>query len=325
MEDRGWQTDKAILNFPFSILALISRFAHRLGFGREGPVCGRCPDSLPMFDEPDYFKDSEFRKLVVRQGDVDLTRVAIELARDAYPDLDLAQTLHWIADRATEIRPNLVFQDELQCLASLSECLADQHGLTGSPDAYEDPDASYVPRVIETGRGIPISLSIVYMAVADQVGLTLQGVSAPLHFLASIETSAGTLFLDAYGGGRILTLPECVDWLQRLTRFSEPQLLKALEPVGPREIIIRMLNNLKVLFAKREDWSAAWKVQHRLSTLQPSSYNERRDLGIISLHAGRFGLAMDVLSACLTKCPKDEQEILEGHLKQARSKLSEWN
>ncbi len=86
-----------------------------------------------------------------------------------------------------------------------------------------------------------------------------------------------------------------------------------------------MLNNLKVIYAKREDWPAAWKVQHRLSTLQSASYNERRDLGIISLHAGRLSLAVDVLAACLTKCPEAEREILEGHLKQARRQLSEWN
>ncbi|MCA9069016.1 MAG: tetratricopeptide repeat protein [Planctomycetaceae bacterium] len=278
-----------------------------------------------MYDQPDYSQDSEFQKLVARHSDVDLTQVALELARDAYPNLDIAEPWNWIRQRAGEIRPQLAFQDEVQSISSLSACLADRHGLTGTSEAYEDPDASYLPCVMETGRGIPISLSTIYMAVANQVGMSLQGVSAPLHFLSSIETSEGTLFIDAYAGGRILTFPECLDWLKRLTNFSESELSKALEPVGPREIVVRMLNNLKVLYAKREEWPAAWKVQHRLSTIQPGSYNERRDLGIISLHAGRFNLAVDVLSACVAKCPAEEREILEGHLKHARSKLSEWN
>ncbi len=278
-----------------------------------------------MYAEPDYGQDLEFKKLVVRQSDVDLTRVALEIARDAYPQLDPAETLDWIEQRAEELRPGMAARDERETLAALSACLADRHGLTGSPDAYEDPDASYLQKVIETGRGIPISLSVIYVAVAERLSLPLEGVSAPMHFLTRWETSRGTLFLDAYSHGRVLTLPECVNWLGSLTKLTENQLLAALEPVGPRAIIVRMLNNLKVIHAKREDWPAAWKVQHRLSTMQPASYHERRDLGIISLHAGRWNSAVDVLTACLSKCPAEEREILEGHLKKARRSLSEWN
>ncbi len=278
-----------------------------------------------MHDEPDYAQDTEFRKLVVRQSDVDLIRVALELARDAYPHLDLNEPREWIIERAGELKPGLAVRDELETLQALAECLSDGHGLSGNPEAYENPDSSYLQKVIESGRGIPISLSVLYMAVAERLELPLWGVSAPMHFLARMESGQGPLFVDAYSGGRVLTLPECLDWLSGLTNFSEAQLLAALEPVGPRAIIIRMLNNLKVVYAKREDWPAAWKVQHRLSTLQPASYHERRDLGIISLHAGRLSHAVDVLAACLSKCPDGEREILEGHLKQARRQLSEWN
>ncbi len=278
-----------------------------------------------MQTEPDYSQDVEFKKLVVRQSDVDLTRVALELARDAYPDLDLSEPLEWIEQRAKELRPGLASRDDLETLSALSASLSDQYGLTGSAEAYEDPDSSYLQKVIETGKGIPISLSLIYMAVAERLDLPLVGVSAPMHFLSRIETSQGTMFLDAYSSGRILTFTECVDWLSSLTDLTETEIIESLDPAGPRAIIVRMLNNLKVIYAKREDWPAAWKVQHRLSTLQPASYNERRDLGIISLHAGQLNLAVDVLSACLSKCPLEERDILEGHLKEARRRLSEWN
>ena len=278
-----------------------------------------------MYEEPNYARDTEFKKLIVRQSDVDLTRVALELARDAYPGLDLDESCEWIKARAEELRPGLAVRSELETLAALSACLSDRYGLTGSPEAYEDPDSSFLNRVIETGQGIPISLSVIYMAVAEELDLPLLGASAPMHFLTRLETSQGTMFVDAYAGGRVLTLLECLDWLKGLTNLSERRLIEALEPVGPRAIIVRMLNNLKVLYAKNENWPAAWKVQHRLSALQRSSYNERRDLGIISLHAGRLSLAVDVLNACLQKCPKEEKPILEGHLKEAQRQLSEWN
>lgn len=278
-----------------------------------------------MHSEPDYASDVEFKKLVVRQSDLDLTRVALELARDAYPELDISEPLEWIEQRAKELKPGLAKRDDLETLAALSACLSDEHGLSGSPEAYDNPDSSYLQKVIETGRGIPISLSLIYMAVAERLDLPLLGVSAPMHFLSRIETSQGTMFLDAYSGGRILSFAECVDWLMGLTDMTEADLVQTLEPVGPRPIIVRMLNNLKVLYAKKEDWPQAWKVQHRLSTLQPASYNERRDLGIISLHAGQLNMAVDVLSACLSKCPLEERDILEGHLAEARRRLSEWN
>lgn len=278
-----------------------------------------------MFEEPDYARDTEFKKLIVRQSDVDLTRVALELARDAYPELDLEEPLEWIQARAEELRPGLAVRNELETLSALSACLSERHGLTGSPEAYEDPDSSYLPKVIETGRGIPISLSVIYMAVAEELDLPLLGASAPMHFLTRLETSQGAMFVDAYAGGRVLSLSECLAWLKGMTNFSEPRLLDALEPVGPRAIIVRMLNNLKVLYAKQENWPAAWKVQHRLSALERSSYSERRDLGIISLHAGRLSVAVDVLNACLQKCPAEEKPILEGHLKEAQRQLSEWN
>ncbi len=180
-----------------------------------------------MHQEPDYAKDSEFKKLVVRQSDVDLVRVALELARDAYPELDLSEPLKWIRERAGELKPGLAVRDELESLQAIAECLSERHGLTGSPEAYEDPDASYLQKVIETGRGIPISLSVIYMAVAERLELPLLGVSAPMHFLARMESGEGPLFVDAYANGRVLTLPECLDWLGGLTNFSEAQLLAA--------------------------------------------------------------------------------------------------
>jgi regulator of sirC expression with transglutaminase-like and TPR domain len=86
-----------------------------------------------------------------------------------------------------------------------------------------------------------------------------------------------------------------------------------------------MLNNLKVLYARQSNWSAAWMVQHRLTALQPSSYCERRDLALISLHANRPGPALDLLRSCLRNCPEDEKPTLEHHLQEASSQICRWN
>jgi regulator of sirC expression with transglutaminase-like and TPR domain len=275
--------------------------------------------------EPHYQCDREFLKLMMRRDDVDLTVAALELARDAYPRLDFQPTLTWIEQRAAELAPAMAAKSELDLLRELSRCLAVAHGFQGDPACLKQADGSYLNRVVETQRGIPISLSVLYMAVAERVGLELHGVSAPLHFLTRYESAAGPLFVDAYTGGRILAPKECVAWISEIARMPASEVKRSLKPVGPRTIVIRMLNNLKALHAQQEDWPAAWIVQHRLAALQPASYQERRDLALISLRANRPGPAIDLLEACLPGCPPAEKKVLQYSLEEAKSQLARWN
>lgn len=274
----------------------------------------------------DFERDTEFRKLLGRQSDVDLTTAALELARDADPKLEFAPVWDWIGARARELSGPLAraASDE-SLVGEFGRCLAEKHGITGSRESYERADGSFLNRVIENREGIPISLSVLYMAVAERAGLTLQGVSAPAHFLTRYETADEILFIDAFAGGQVISLKDCVARVQSSTGVPREVAMSALEPVGPRQIIIRMLNNLKALYANQSNWSALWTVQHRLLALQPSVYSERRDWGVASLKAGKAGPAIDMLKACLECCPADEKPALEQQIDQAKRQLARWN
>jgi regulator of sirC expression with transglutaminase-like and TPR domain len=279
-----------------------------------------------MAGVPGFERDREFQKLVARRKDVDLTLAALELARDAQPDLDFRPTLEWIDARARELAgPVARAKTERDALAELARGLAGQHGLYGDEEAYARPDGSFLNRVIETRRGIPISLSVLYIAVAQRVGIELKGVSAPMHFLARSETIDGPVFLDAYSRGRLLEPAECIEWISRIADVPKAGARAALKSVGPRTIVIRMLNNLKALYARQERWAPAWTVQRRLAALAPASYQERRDLALISIHAHRPGQAIDLLESCLKTCPDDERPVLSGHLNEARRLVARWN
>lgn len=274
----------------------------------------------------DYSADAEFRKLRARRSDVDLTVAALELARDAYANLDFGPTLRWIGARADELAgPVARSRTEIDVLGRLADCIAGTHEIFGEPDAYHRADSSFLHRVIESRRGIPISLSVLYMAVAGRVGIDLHGVSAPMHYLTRYESADGPMFLDPFFRGRILQSTECVAWLRATTRLPETQIEASLRPATPRMTIIRMLSNLKGLYARQENWTDAWKVQHRLATLQPTSYEERRDLALISIRAGRPAEAVNLLDTCLKDCPRDERQVLETHLDEAKSALARWN
>jgi regulator of sirC expression with transglutaminase-like and TPR domain len=275
----------------------------------------------------DFSADAEFRRLLGRRDDaVNLSTLALEVARDAYPELDFAPVFRWIDDRAGELSgPVARAGSDEALLGELSACLAGRHGIVGSPEAYEQADGSFLNCVIQRKTGIPISLSVLYMGVAERTGISLRGVSAPGHFLACYETIDKPLFLDAYHAGKILSYGEAVEWLKESQGVAPDNARQALEPVGARPIIIRMLNNLKTLYAKQGDWRACWKVQHRLLALTPAAYNERRDWAVISLKAGHSARAIEMLESCLATCPSDEREFLERQRQEAHGKLAQWN
>lgn len=275
---------------------------------------------------PQFACDSEFVKLMTRAPDVDLTTAALELARDAYPCLDFARVHQWIDRVADKLACSInLVKCDLEALDLLRRTLVEEHELNGSREIYESPDGSFLNRIIDTRRGIPIGLSILYIAVAQKAGLNLQGVSAPGHFLTRYESVDGPLFIDAFSSGKILSYDEAICRVQKMTMLNSDQAEETLKPVGPRPIILRMLNNLKALYARLGNWQAAWNVQHRIASLCPSAYAEKRDLALISLRAQRTGQAIDLLESCLPTCPCDERDLLEGQLAVARRELVRWN
>jgi regulator of sirC expression with transglutaminase-like and TPR domain len=279
-----------------------------------------------MMIDRDFSLDVEFTKLLLRDRDIDLTLVALEIARDANPQLEFDETLNWIAARAEELRERAAGAwSEADALRGLASLLSEEHGLTGSAEAYQFPESSYLPAVIAQRRGIPISLSILYMAVARQAGIELKGVAAPQHFLTRFDGTEGTFFLDAFGGGQIMNRAECLDFLRGITGMPTAELAPCLKPATPRSIVIRMLNNLKVLHAKQDDWKSAWMVQERLVALKPTCFEERRDLAFIAMKLERTQTAIELFEDCLADCPREQQEVLIKHLGEAKRQLARWN
>lgn len=279
-----------------------------------------------MSQDFDFSQDTEFRKLLDWRLDVDLTVAALELARDAYPSLDFSITQDWIKVRADELRPLIrKASSERESLEIAAKHLALTHGIVGSEAAYKDPDASFLNRIIDKKTGIPIALTVLHVAVCQQVGIDLQPVGAPRHFLSRILTPEGALFLDAFAGARILTEAATVEWLMTLTKMPRREITRSLQPAAPRAIISRMLNNLKVLYANDEKWDSVWKVQSRLSALNPSDYAERRDLAICAVKAQRCGAAIRLIKSLLKTCPEEDRPTLEQQLELAERELPQWN
>lgn len=205
-----------------------------------------------------------FGLLVADAASIPLFESAASIAQDAYPELAL-QSVQAAFDRlghALAGRCRNVSLETERLRRSLRFFFVEQ-GFAGNVDAYYDPDNSYLHRVIETRRGIPITLSVLLGELLRHVGLDARGVSFPGHFLLRVDLRDGVVVIDPFEG-RSLAAGE-------LERRAEPYEVGAdrlLQPASSREILVRMLGNLRAIHAAGGDLVLLEKVEQRLRLLQ---------------------------------------------------------
>lgn len=231
-----------------------------------------------------------------RDTDLPLWSASLLIASDEYPGLDnqaLERTLDgWCADLKSRIKePNT-----LQALQALNRFVFDEQGFAGDDDNYYDPRNSYLNEVMTRRLGNPISLAVVQLEMARRLGLPMQGVSFPGHFLLRFPLDDGLLILDPYHKGRSLDADEL-----RLRasphlpgqRIGDEQLGRLLEPTPNRMILMRMLRNLKQLYIEGSDFERALRSTDRLLILDPNDSDELRDRGKLYAHIGHTAAAID--------------------------------
>ncbi len=281
---------------------------------------------MKPLDVSRFHQDEEFSKLLVGRRDVDLVVAALEIARDADPDLSFQSTLDWIQQRADQLTLQIAScPNERAMLEQIVQCLSGEFGLRGDEECYGLPESSFLPQVIETRRGLPITLSLLYCAVADRLGIALEMAPAPQHVICRLKTDQAVLYVDPFTEGRILSEAECLAWLSVRTQVDPQVLLPTLKPATPRVVIERMLLNLKNLYVQQTNWAALWPVQYRLTALNPTSVEACRDLGIIAAHSGRHGIAVTLLRECAPQLSEPDRSAVMKQLAESARKLAQWN
>ncbi|HKQ97307.1 MAG TPA: transglutaminase-like domain-containing protein [Candidatus Polarisedimenticolia bacterium] len=237
---------------------------------------------------------------------IDLAQAALLIARDEYPDLELGPYLDRIDGMAATVRARLRGgEGATSRIAHLNRHLFDDLGFRGNVAEYDDPRNSYLNDVLDRRLGIPITLSIVYLAVGVRSGVPLAGVSFPGHFLVRYagRDLEEDLLIDPFHRGALLTPEQCRRRL--LESFGgriayHPALLRR---ASHREILERTLNNLKAGFETRRDYSRALRVQNRMVGLKPDAPEPRRDRGLIEARLALFEQAADDFDAYLAARP----------------------
>jgi regulator of sirC expression with transglutaminase-like and TPR domain len=258
-------------------------------------------------------------------ADVDLAVVALHLAVDEYPDLDVPVYLDRLAELANRARPYLGGSLE-ECVTGLCRFLFDDEGFAGNTDHYYDPRNSYLNEVLDRKLGIPITLSMLAMAVGRHVELNIVGVGLPGHFIAKAVRDGKQVLFDPFHGGDLLTPEGCEELVTAVTGRAFPMTPDLLAPTPPGLIVIRMLNNLRSIYTQQEDFVRVARVLGRLWQLVPADEALRRDIGAALLRSGKPGPAIDHLRAYLEAAPNAaDAEDVRTLLGRALADVARWN
>ncbi len=246
---------------------------------------------------------ARFARLVARpEPDIDLALGALCISADSRPDLEFAPTLGALERLTDLVRVRLDRGDGPEVvLARLHGVLFHEERFRGpGPAEYQDARNSQLDRVMERRIGLPISLAVVELEVAWRLGLALEGVGLPGHFI--LRTPIGTL-IDPAGSGRSLTPDDC----QALVRQSLGERIlfhpRMLRPAGRREILARILRNLRGVQLAQRDWPAALGTVELLAVIEPAEPDHGRDRALLLGRMGRFTDAITGLRHYLEERP----------------------
>lgn len=216
-----------------------------------------------------------------------LLPTALLIAQDEYPALDPAQYDTLLQNHADHLRIEVATIDEWPLkVAAINRHLFDELGYSGNHDEYYDPRNSYINEVFERRLGNPISLALVQIEVSRRLGIPLDGISFPGHFLVRLPVEDGVLVMDPFNGGRPLSVEELRDRARSHLGGEAPDdevLAQILDPAPHRAILMRMLRNLHGVYVERGEWDRAARSADRILKLAPEQSDAMRDRGLAYL------------------------------------------
>lgn len=260
------------------------------------------------------------------ESEIDLAEAALILASDEYPDLDVSYYLARLDEMAQAFGERLDPEREAHAIVeALVSFLFDELEFHGNVDAYYDPRNSYLNDVLERRTGLPITLSVVVLALARRLDLPIVGVGLPGHFLVKWAQAAVEIIFDPFHGGEILDargVEQRLAEIQPLVPFQRGW----LNAVGSKYILMRMLQNLKAVFVREEALERAWQVVDKLVLLDPRAGDEIRDLGLLSLRLGAFRrAAISLEQYLLSHADAPDADLMRVYLRRALEQVERLN
>ena len=248
-----------------------------------------------------------------------LLDTALLIARDEYPQLDAGFYVEQIRRFATDLQPHIKADLDLPSqLTAINRYLFEEQGFCGNHTHYDDPRNSYLNEVFDRKLGIPISLAVVQIELMRKLGLALDGISFPGHFLVRLPVDDGILVMDPFNKGRPVSVEELKERATPHMNGHPPddqELYQILAPATHRMILSRMLRNLKGLYVEAGDWERVARSADRLLKISSDNSDALRDRGLAYRELGHVKGAREDLSKYLQLMPNSEdEEAIRNHL-----------
>jgi len=281
------------------------------------------------FELPSTTPLGYFAMLVGDDDDLPLFEAAVAVAQDEYPDLDVQQVLGDVDQMVARLRRRCPADTgPMQRLRLLNQFFFRDMGFGGNVNNYYDPDNSYLNVMLRTRRGIPITLALLWLELAQGMGLKARGVNFPGHFMVKVNLPNGQVVIDPFTGQSLSR----EDLSERLEPYKRRQGLVDdydvpvglyLQPAGARDILTRLLRNLKEIHRTQEDWLRLISVQDRLLVLLPDAWEEYRDRGLAWAEMGDPRQAVNDLEIYVAHTDDSlDRDAIERRMQELRRALS---
>ena len=241
----------------------------------------------------------------IADDEVDLIRAALVIARTEYPELDVESYASKMEDLARRVADRAsAGLDSRETFSALNRVLFEEVNLRGNREDYYDPRNSFLNDVLDRGLGIPITLAIVYMEVARRVGLPLAGVGMPGHFLLKHYSEDGReTLIDCFNRGDVVSRQDCQSRLDEIYSGEMRLRPEFLHPISRRQILTRMLNNLKTVYLSTRNFRKALLVSDLTLVIHPQSAEDLKQRALLRYSLGMHRLAAEDLDEYLQASP----------------------
>ncbi|MCI0612238.1 tetratricopeptide repeat protein [bacterium] len=264
-----------------------------------------------MIESKEYFRN------LAAQPDhkISLAEAALQIALDEYPELDISHYKNLLKGWSTSMNAKFSRKRIRNQLEEINQWLFREMSFTGNIENYYDPRNSFLNDVMDRRTGIPITLSIIYLEMAWALGMSAAGVGFPGHFLVRVMDDAKPVYIDPFHQGNIMTAQECVEFLNEITEGELKFDQKFLSAVNKKEIIVRMLRNLKRIYIEMSNYSKLINILDHLVVITAGEAEEIRDRGIIYYQMKAFKNALHDFETFLSIAPDSEDaEVIQQYL-----------
>lgn len=271
---------------------------------------------------------ARFSEFIARnEADLELDRATLLIAAEQYPHLQIEAYLRQLDAFAETARArDDLYADPLRRVLRMNELLFEKLGFQGNSENYYDIRNSFLNDVIDRRTGIPITLSVIYLEVARRIGLKLAGVGLPGHFLVKYSDERGEIIIDPFHHGRILTEDQCREMINEIYNGEMKFRLAFLQSTPRKQILARILQNLKGIYARAMDHPKTLGAIERILLINPDSTIDIRDRGLVYFALERYVQARTDLEEYLRRMPaaEDAGEIKKW-LSQIRQRQAQLN